>query len=102
MIVWSVSKAPGGLAHKRGIIDSPSTHDKLADAQKALAHNVWSSHIILAHAITGFDTIPAPHNLGKQNNIFVSEDEEEIEREGGGGRCLDYNKSIPTEGCQSQ
>ena len=30
VIVWSVSKAPGGSAHGRGISDSPSTQAKLA------------------------------------------------------------------------
>ena len=62
--VWSLSKAPGGSANQRGIGYSPSTKAKLADVQKAFAHNVWSSHIVLAHAITGFDAIPEPYNMG--------------------------------------
>ena len=89
VFVWSVSNAPGGTDHGRGINDSTSTHAKLADIQKALAHNAWS-HILFVHAITGFDTIPAPYNIGKQNKIiFVVEDETE--------RGLDY-KGNPTEG----
>ena len=91
--VWSVSNAPGGTYHGRGINDSPSTHAKLADIQKALAHNGWL-HILFVHAITGFDTIPAPYNIGKQKHMFVLEDETE--------RGLDYDKGNPTEGCQSQ
>ena len=67
--VWSGSNAPGGTYHGRGINDSPSTHAKLADIQKDLAHNAWS-HILLVHAITGFDTIPAPYNVGKQRCLF--------------------------------
>ena len=86
-----VSNAPGGTYHGRGINDSPSTHAKLADIQKALAHNVWS-HILFVHAITGFDTISPPYNIGK--TMFVLEDETE--------RGLDYDKCNPTEGCQSQ
>ena len=74
VLVWSVSDAPGGTDHGRGINDSLSTHAKLADIQKALAHNAWS-HIFFVHAITGFDTIPAPYNNGKQKNTFVLEDE---------------------------
>ena len=89
VLVWSLSNAPGGTDHGRGINDSTSTHAKLADIQKALAHNAWS-HIIFVHAITGFDTIPAPYNIGKH---FL-EDETE--------RGLDYDKGNPTEGGQSQ
>ena len=69
MLVWSVSNAPGGTDHGRGINDSPSTHAKLADIQKAIAHNAWS-HILLVPAITGFDTIPAPYNIGKKICLF--------------------------------
>ena len=71
VLVWSVSNAPGGTDHGRGINDSTSTHAKLADIQKALAHNAWS-HILFVHAITGFDTIPAPYNIGKQKNCVCS------------------------------
>ena len=81
-----------GTAHGRGINDYPSTHAKLADIQKALAHNAWT-HILFVHAITGFDTIPAPYNIGKEN-MFVLKDETE--------RGLYYDKGNPTEGCQSQ
>ena len=49
--------------------DSPSTHAKLADIQKALANNAWS-HILFVHAITVFDTIPAPYNIGKEEFFF--------------------------------
>ena len=37
--VWSVSNTPGGTDNGRGINDSSSTHIKIADIQKALAHN---------------------------------------------------------------
>ena len=70
VLVWSVSTAPGGTDHGRGVNDSPSTYAKLADIQTTLAHNAWS-HILFVHAITGFDTIPAPYNIGKpQTNIL--------------------------------
>ena len=39
VLVWSMSNAPGGTDHGRGINDSPSPHAKLAGIQKALAHN---------------------------------------------------------------
>ena len=68
------ANTPGGTDHGRGINDSPSTQTKLADIQKALAHNAWS-HILLVHAITGFDTILALYDIGKQKNMFVLEDE---------------------------
>ena len=55
---------------------SPSNHAKLEDIQKALAHNAWS-HILFVHAITGFDTIPAQHNIGGGGGMFVLEDETE-------------------------
>ena len=93
VLVWSVLNAPGGTYHGRGINDFPSTNAKLADIQKAVAHNAWS-HILFVHAITGFDTIPAPYNNGKHKNMFVLEVETE--------RGLDYDKGNPTEGCQSQ
>ena len=91
VLVLSVPNAPGGTDHGRGINDSPSTLAKLADIQRALAHNAWSP-ILFVHAITGFDTIHAPYNIGKKK--FVVEDETE--------RGLDYDKCNPTEGCQSQ
>ena len=37
--VWSVSNTPRGTDNGRGINDSSSTHIKIADIQKALAHN---------------------------------------------------------------
>ena len=69
VLVWSVSNAPGGTDHGRGINDSPSAHAKLADIQKAIDHNAWS-HILIVQAITGFDTIPAPYNIGKKICLF--------------------------------
>ena len=83
-----MSNYPGGTDHGRGISDSSSTHAQLADIQKAIDHNAWS-HILFVHAITGFDTIPPPYNIGK--TMFVQEDETE--------RGLNYDKSNPTEGC---
>ena len=71
VLVWSVSNAPGGTDHGRGINDSPSTHAKLPDIYKAIAHNAWS-HIIFVHAIIGFDTIPVPYNIGKQKKYVCS------------------------------
>ena len=70
-LTFVVSNAPGGTDHGRGINDSPSTQAKLADIQKALAHNAWS-HILFVHAITGFDTIPALYNIWKQNKYVCS------------------------------
>ena len=71
IVSFVVSNAPGGTDQGRGINDSPSTQAKLADIQKALAHNAWS-HILFVHAITGFDTILAPNNIGKQNKYVCS------------------------------
>ena len=76
VLVWSVSHAPGGTDHGRGMNDSTSTHAKLEDIQKALAHNAWS-YILFVHAITGFDTVLAPYNIRKQKNVFALEDETE-------------------------
>ena len=64
-----MSNAPGGKDHGRGINDSPSPQAKLAYIQKALAQNAWS-HFIFVHAINGFDTIPAPYNIGEKICLF--------------------------------
>ena len=80
VLVWSVSNAPGGTDHGRYINDSPSTHVKLADIQKALAHNVWS-YIPFVHAITGIDTTRAQYKIRKQNKYVCSG---RLDREGTG------------------
>ena len=70
VLVWSVSNAPGGTDHGRCINDSPSNHAQLADIQKAqLTMRGHTSFFV--YAITGFDTIPAPYNIGaKQICLF--------------------------------
>jgi len=51
---------------------SPNTIYRISDIQKALSLDV-RSHILLAHAITGCDTVSAPYNIGKQKVISVLE-----------------------------
>ena len=95
VLVWSVSNAPGGTDRGRGIGDSPSTHAKLADIQKALATMRGHTSFLCTRTL---DLIRYLHRITSENketktNMFVLEDETE--------RGLDY-KGNPTEGCQSQ
>ncbi len=74
----------------------PAPKPNLQTSRNPLAHNTWSN-IFFVHAITGFDTIHAPYNIGKQIIcLFWKTTLDERER------VLDYDKGNPTEGCQSQ
>jgi len=54
----------------------PDTVYSISDIQDALSPNV-KSHILLAHAITGCDTVSAPFNIGKQKVISALQDTKE-------------------------